>query len=54
VVLYELTGRGSFVLLGALSGMLAVALATQAARWSRHFPTATAPPAKVEPEPAAV
>jgi predicted MFS family arabinose efflux permease len=42
VVLYELTGRTSFILLGALSGLLAVVLATQASRWRRHFPTTTA------------
>jgi MFS family permease len=42
VVLYELTGRVSFVLLGALSGVLVVVLATQAARWRRLFPTPVA------------
>lgn len=46
VVLYELTGRTSFVLLGALSGLLVVVLASQSARWRRHFP-APAP----EPQP---
>jgi MFS family permease len=39
VVLYELTGRTSFVLLGALSGLLVVVLASQASRWRRNFPT---------------
>jgi MFS family permease len=39
VVLYELTGRTSFILLGALSGLLVVVLASQAPRWRRHFPT---------------
>jgi MFS family permease len=54
VVLYELTGRVSFVLLGALSGLLIVVLATQASRWRRLFPTATAPVAEVvEPAPVA-
>lgn len=50
VVLYELTGRTSFILLGALSGLLVVVLASQAPRWRRHFPTAAAtaaiPPAR--------
>ena len=50
VVLYELTGRTSFILLGALSGLLVVVLASQAPRWRRHFPTAvattTTPPAR--------
>lgn len=43
VVLYELTGRTSFILLGALSGLLVVVLASQAPRWRRHFPSAAAP-----------
>ena len=42
VVLYELTGRTSFILLGAVSGLLVVVLASQAPRWRRHFPTAAA------------
>ncbi|MDQ3785836.1 MAG: MFS transporter [Actinomycetota bacterium] len=42
VVLYELTGRTSFVLLGAFSGLLVVVLASQASRWRRHFPVAPA------------
>lgn len=42
VVLYELTGRTSFILLGALSGLLVVVLASQAPRWRRHFPAAAA------------
>ncbi|MFC4852232.1 MFS transporter [Actinophytocola glycyrrhizae] len=47
VVLYELTGRTSFILLGALSGLLVVVLASQASRWRRHFPaTAPAAPAR--------
>jgi MFS family permease len=45
VVLYELTGRTSFILLGALSGLLVVVLASQAPRWRRNFPAAAATPA---------
>jgi MFS family permease len=41
VVLYELTGRTSFILLGALSGLLVVVLVSQAPRWRRNFPTTT-------------
>jgi MFS family permease len=47
VVLYELTGRVSFVVLGALSGLLVVVLATQAARWRRLFPTTATPVVEV-------
>jgi MFS family permease len=47
VVLYELTGRTSFILLGALSGLLVVVLASQAPRWRRHFPTTAAATAEV-------
>jgi MFS family permease len=53
VVLYELTGRVSFVLLGALSGLLVVVLATQASRWRRLFPTAAPVAEVVEPAPVA-
>jgi MFS family permease len=49
VVLYELTGRTSFVLLGAFSGLLVVVLASQASRWRRHFPTTAAATAEVRP-----
>jgi MFS family permease len=47
VVLYELTGRVSFVVLGAVSGLLIMVLATQASRWRRLFPTTTATTAEV-------
>jgi MFS family permease len=47
VVLYELTGRTSFVLLGALSGALVMVLASQASRWRRHFPAPAAPEPQV-------
>ncbi len=49
VVLYELTGRTSFILLGALSGLLVVVLASQAPRWRRHFPTTAAATAATPP-----
>lgn len=49
VVLYELTGRTSFILLGAFSGLLVVVLASQASRWHRHFPRSAAATAEVRP-----
>ncbi len=49
VVLYELTGRTSFILLGAFSGLLVVVLASQAARWRRHFPSPAAATAAARP-----
>jgi MFS family permease len=47
VVLYELTGRTSFVVLGVFSGLLVVVLASQARRWHRHFPSGAAATAEV-------
>jgi MFS family permease len=44
VVLYELTGRASFLVLGAFSGLLVVVLVSQAGRWRRHFPAPAARP----------
>jgi hypothetical protein len=44
VVLYELTGRMSFLVLGALSGLLVVVVTSQAARWRRSFPSGHQPP----------
>ncbi|TDV54916.1 MFS transporter [Actinophytocola oryzae] len=41
VVLYEVTGRVSFLLLGALAGALVAVLAALSGRWRRHFPSAT-------------
>jgi MFS family permease len=49
VVLYELTGRTSFVVLGVFSGLLVVVLMSQASRWRRHFPTGAAATAEVRP-----
>ena len=41
VVLYEITGRVSFVLLGAFAGLLVAVVVSLAGRWRRSFPTAT-------------
>jgi MFS family permease len=38
VVLYELTGRVSFIVLGAFAGLLVMVVAALAGRWRRSFP----------------
>lgn len=40
VVLYELTGRVSFIVLGAFAGVLVAGVAAFAGRWKRLFPVA--------------
>lgn len=44
VVLYELTGRVSFVLIGAFAGLLVAVVLSLAGRWRRSFPAATVSP----------
>jgi MFS family permease len=41
VVLYEITGRVSFVLIGAFAGLLVAVFLSLAGRWRRSFPAAT-------------
>lgn len=49
VVLYELTGRVSFLVLGAFAGLLVAVVLSLAGRWRRSFPTATVTELRPEP-----
>ncbi len=49
VLLYEITGRVSFVVLGAFAGLLVAVLLSLAGRWRRSFPT-TATVTELRPE----
>lgn len=49
VVLYEVTGRVSFVVLGAFAGLLVAVVVSLAGRWRRSFPTATVTELRQEP-----